>query len=74
MLQGKGISKVPKVPINVPHILKSPMTTVSKRNTYVLHECTSVGLLAAFKLTGSLCVCVDVLPIGRLLGSLRLLF
>jgi len=41
------------------------------RSTYVLHERMLVVLLAAFKLTGSPCAYVDVLPIGRPLDSLR---
>ena len=68
MLQGNVISEVLYGP---PHILNSPTTTTRLRSTYVLQERTLVVLLAAFKLMESLCVCVDVLPIGRLLDSLR---
>ena len=68
MLQG---SDIPNVLNGAPHMLHSPATT-TRMSTSVLHEHMPVELLAAFKLTGSLCVCVHVSLIGMLLHSLRL--
>jgi hypothetical protein len=68
MLQGNDILKVLN---GVPHILNSPASTKSTRNTYVLHEHTHVEPLVVFKLMESSCVRAHVLPIGTHLYSLQ---
>ena len=67
MLQG---SDIPYALDGAPHMLHSPATT-TRMSISVLHERTPVELLAAFKLTGSLCVCEHVSLIGMLLNLLR---